>query len=146
MSCIACKLTNVSFPYSVVWLMDNIRCSWGQPFLEHTYLYHLTRRDHRHNFSLYFYPTYLAHSLSRTTILRNPLLSFVPQMVLSLGTGFIFGTHDLPFAWFVQTSVFVLFNKVCTSQVCTESVSCGLSLMRSYCCSSTLCGTCGSSH
>lgn len=92
-------------------------CSWGEPFLQHTYLYHLTRRDHRHNFSLYFYPTYLAHSIGGTTIWRSPLLSFVPQMALSLGTGLFFGREDLPFACFVQTTVFVLFNKVCTSQV-----------------------------
>ncbi|KDQ17920.1 glycosyltransferase family 50 protein [Botryobasidium botryosum FD-172 SS1] len=84
---------------------------WGFPFLEHSYIYHLSRRDHRHNFSLYFYPIYLSY-----TTPSSSLLSFVPQMVLSIGFGFAFGKRDLPFAWFVQTMAFVTFNKVCTSQ------------------------------
>ncbi|KAI0773716.1 glycosyltransferase family 50 protein [Fomes fomentarius] len=99
---------------------------WGQPFLEESYLYHLHRLDHRHNFSPYFYLVYLtypsADSLPATTwwqqLLRSPLTSFVPQMSLALGTGFLFGRRkeNLVFAWFVQTFVFVVFNKVCTSQ------------------------------
>ncbi|KAI0362394.1 glycosyltransferase family 50 protein [Trametes cingulata] len=99
---------------------------WGQPFLQESYLYHLTRLDHRHNFSPYFYLVYLTYP-SETSIpeavlwkrlLRSPLTSFIPQMSLALGTGLLFGRRrdDLVFAWFVQTYVFVVFNKVCTSQ------------------------------
>ncbi|KDQ61044.1 glycosyltransferase family 50 protein [Jaapia argillacea MUCL 33604] len=104
---------------------------WGEPFLQETYLYHLTRRDHRHNFSPYFYPIYLTypslHSLPSTLpsslglwkkVIRSPLTSFVPQMVFTLGAGLGLGRRreDLVFGMFVQTFGFVVFNKVCTSQ------------------------------
>ncbi|KAI0054029.1 glycosyltransferase family 50 protein [Auriscalpium vulgare] len=100
---------------------------WGFPFLHETYLYHLHRLDHRHNFSPYFYLIYLTYpgvSLPGTplprwhALVRSPLTSFLPQMALALGTGVVFaGTRDdLVFAWFVQTATFVIFNKVCTSQ------------------------------
>ena len=103
--------------------------SWGQPFLYESYLYHLQRLDHRHNFSPYFYLTYLTYPSVELTafqspsfwsrILRSPLTSFVPQMGLALGLGLLFGRRkeDLVFTWFLQTVVFVVFNKVCTSQV-----------------------------
>ncbi|KIY43478.1 glycosyltransferase family 50 protein [Fistulina hepatica ATCC 64428] len=91
---------------------------WGYPFLYESYLYHLHRRDHRHNFSPYFYLIYLTYHSSDSKILHSPLVSFGPQMLMSFGTGMLFGgrVRDLPFAWFVQTFAFVLFNKVCTSQ------------------------------
>ncbi|KAJ3895731.1 GPI mannosyltransferase 1 [Lentinula edodes] len=103
---------------------------WGYPFLYESYLYHLHRLDHRHNFSPYFYLTYLTYPnihesafqvdpLSLwTRVLQSPLTSFVPQMTLAIGTGLVFGRSEshLPFAWFVQTVLFVVFNKVCTSQ------------------------------
>ncbi|VDB99791.1 unnamed protein product [Peniophora sp. CBMAI 1063] len=99
---------------------------WGQPFLEETYLYHIHRRDHRHNFAPHFYPTYLTYSgihddgavpLWRT-LARSPLASFGPQMLLAVAAGVLLARRrqDLILAWFVQTFVFVLFNKVCTSQ------------------------------
>ncbi|PCH37839.1 glycosyltransferase family 50 protein [Wolfiporia cocos MD-104 SS10] len=102
---------------------------WGYPFLHESYLYHLHRLDHRHNFSPYFYLIYLSYPSTSSPLdlvnipawqrlLRSPLTSFVPQMVLSIGTGLLFGRRkvDLVFAWFIQTAVFVVFNKVCTSQ------------------------------
>ncbi|KAF9061918.1 glycosyltransferase family 50 protein [Rhodocollybia butyracea] len=99
---------------------------WGYPFLYESYLYHLHRLDHRHNFSPYFYLTYLTYPDGNASvqlsfwsrILQSPLTSFVPQMTLAIGTGMLFGTSKihLPFAWFVQTVLFVVFNKVCTSQ------------------------------
>ncbi|KAF8891347.1 glycosyltransferase family 50 protein [Infundibulicybe gibba] len=102
---------------------------WGYAFLYESYLYHLHRLDHRHNFSPYFYLTYLTYPIPSkipatiqiplwSRLLRSPLTSFVPQMTLAIGTGLLFGREKkhLAFTWFVQTVVFVLFNKVCTSQ------------------------------
>lgn len=99
---------------------------WGRPFLQHTFLYHLSRLDHRHNFSPYFYPIYLTlfPPAERTTpsafltASRHPLASFVPQFGLVLAAGFLLTPRTgLVFAMFVQTVAFVVFNKVCTSQV-----------------------------
>jgi len=104
-------------------------CSWGYPFLFESYLYHLHRLDHRHNFSPYFYATYLTYPSVASQaplpvglldrILRSSLTSFIPQIGLSLGLGLVFGRRqrDLVFTWFLQTATFVIFNKVCTSQV-----------------------------
>ncbi|KAK4046678.1 GPI mannosyltransferase 1 [Microbotryomycetes sp. JL201] len=94
---------------------------WGWPFLEHTYLYHIHRLDHRHNFSPYFYAYYLGTEATpplgiAARLARHSLTSFVPQMGLAIGSGFLYGTDDLAFAWFIQTALFVTFNKVCTSQ------------------------------
>ena len=121
-----CKHNSLSLTWTrVLW---STLYRWGYPFLYESYLYHLHRLDHRHNFSPYFYLTYLTYpSLSEipeplplwNKILRSPLTSFVPQMGLALGLGLLFGRkkEDLVFTWFVQTVVFVVFNKVCTSQV-----------------------------
>ncbi|OXC69286.1 hypothetical protein AYX13_02231 [Cryptococcus neoformans] len=99
---------------------------WGQPFLDHTYLYHLSRLDHRHNFSPYFYPIYLSFFPSPTAsplpsalvaVIRHPLTSFLPQLSLIITTSL--STCSLSFAMFLQTALFVAFNKVCTSQYFT---------------------------
>lgn len=80
--------------------------------MEHTYLYHVTREDHRHNFSIWFYQMYLG--IENTSSLMG-LLAFVPQMALVTIIGIAFG-KDIFFACFVQTFLFVSFNKVITSQ------------------------------
>jgi phosphatidylinositol glycan class M len=106
---------------------------YGWTFLYETYLYHLTRTDNRHNFSPYFYDLYLrweppsnavvpagtldvakdAASMSSRTLAG--LLSFLPQMGTALALGSIFH-KDLAFALFLQTWVFVAWNKVITVQ------------------------------
>lgn len=82
-------------------------------FMHNTYLYHVTREDHRHNFSIWFYQMYLG--IENTSPWMG-LLAFVPQLALVTLIGIAFG-KDIFFACFVQTFLFVTFNKVITSQV-----------------------------
>ncbi|KDN35577.1 glycosyltransferase family 50 protein [Tilletiaria anomala UBC 951] len=106
---------------------------WGTPFIEHSFLYHIHRKDHRHNFSAFFLPTYLStvpstsgqiagNALSKLlpaeilTLLTSPLASFVPQLLLVAYLGFSIGSKDLVAAFFAQTMAFVHWNKVITSQ------------------------------
>lgn len=112
-----------------------MRYSWGQPFLDHTFLYHLTRLDHRHNFSPYFYPIYQslfpssgASSLDTYPllgkVLHHPLTSFLPQTTLVAFAGFrLPNVIGIEGTMFFQTCLFVVFNKVVTSQVCRSPYS-----------------------
>lgn len=94
--------------------------SYGSPFLVHTYLYHVTRIDHRHNFSPYNIPLYLA-SASPDDVSRGvrvESVAFLPQLLLScVLIPLIMAKKDLPTTMLAQTWAFVAFNKVCTSQV-----------------------------
>lgn len=96
---------------------------WGHEAIYHPYLYHLTRLDHRHNFSPYFYPIYLLTSSPSSPsfiqgVIRSPLASFVPQTGLSTVLSWAYGNQgELAMAWTVSTIAFVTFNKVVTSQV-----------------------------
>ena len=96
-------ITGLATLVALNWMMYRY---YGEEFLQHTYYYHLTRSDHRHNFSIYFLSMYLDSA---------PLLAFVPQgiLVLALGIGL---ASDLHLAFFLQTFAFVILNKVMTSQ------------------------------
>ncbi|KAL4158192.1 hypothetical protein PRNP1_003971 [Phytophthora ramorum] len=86
---------------------------YGFQFLYEAYLYHFTRTDNRHNFSVYFYDLYLRYNTPSG--FGVGLLAFLPQLTSLLAISFAYG-RDLPFALFALTMVFVIFNKVCTAQ------------------------------
>jgi phosphatidylinositol glycan class M len=118
-------------------LANTIR--YGQPFLEHTYFYHLTRLDHRHNFSPYNTLLYLNSSpkvsgdypfsvqdvpATADKSFEFERLAFVPQLLLSaVMIPLVLAKKDLPTTMLAQTFAFVAFNKVCTSQVSCSSKS-----------------------
>ncbi|XP_019162436.1 PREDICTED: GPI mannosyltransferase 1 [Ipomoea nil] len=86
---------------------------YGWEFLNEALLYHLTRTDPRHNFSIYFYHIYLNYE--RDFSILEKLVSFLPQIMVQLALIFCFA-QDFPFCFFVQTVAFVAFNKVITAQ------------------------------
>ncbi|XXQ35988.1 GPI mannosyltransferase 1 [Plasmodiophora brassicae] len=86
---------------------------YGWEFVYETYLYHFVRRDNRHNFSPYFYALYLGFAYPSSMF--SGLMAFLPQMLPVAVAAYCLG-RDLPFAFFVQTVLFVAFNKVSTAQ------------------------------
>ncbi|KAJ4325993.1 GPI mannosyltransferase 1 [Neodidymelliopsis sp. IMI 364377] len=94
---------------------------YGWPFLEHSYFYHLSRIDHRHNFSPYNTLLYLnsspTSSSSSASTFELERLAFLPQLLLSaIMIPLALAKKDLPSTMLAQTFAFVTFNKVCTSQ------------------------------
>lgn len=100
--------------------------AYGRPFLVHTYLHHVTRIDHRHNFSPYNILLYLASAAPASPSriagagagVGIESVAFVPQLLLAcVLVPLVMAKKDLPTTMLAQTWIFVTFNKVCTSQV-----------------------------
>ncbi|KAF4592074.1 GPI mannosyltransferase 1 [Ophiocordyceps camponoti-floridani] len=91
---------------------------YGTPFLVHTYLHHVTRIDHRHNFSPYNILLYQTSAEPPSgSSLRVESLAFAPQLLLScVLIPLVVAKKDLAASMMAQTFAFVTFNKVCTSQ------------------------------
>jgi phosphatidylinositol glycan class M len=100
---------------------------YGSKALEEGLLYHFSRVDHRHNYSMFWYWIYLARSrlaktggdiaLSSLSTLGKSMM--VPQVILLLYSSLGIAPFDLSFALFVQTFFFVAMNKVITAQYFT---------------------------
>lgn len=88
---------------------------YGYHFLHESMLFHLSRKDIRHNFSVYFYLQYL--SAGAVVSIWQRVLMFVPQLFLLIALSIRYGRmFDLPFCLLVQTIVIVMYNPVITSQ------------------------------
>ena len=88
-------------------------CSYGNEFIQEAYLYHFTRTDIKHNFSVYFYMLFVSQGSLLSRLIS--LMAFLPQFLLVLSTAVILH-RDITMCLYIQTFVFVTFNKVCTSQ------------------------------
>jgi len=86
---------------------------YGYDFIQQTYLFHFSRVDTQHNFSPYFYILLKYKDTQVAEICK--VAAFIPQLVGVLWYGCRY-YNQLPYACFMQTFVFVTFNKVCTSQ------------------------------
>lgn len=86
---------------------------YGDEYLQEAWLYHLIRKDNRHNYSVYFHLIYQLYEQSGSQAIA--LAMFIPQWSLIIVAGLLFH-HDLFFAMVVQTWAFVAFNKVYTAQ------------------------------
>ena len=90
---------------------------YGAPFVEHTFTYHLTRLDHRHNFSLYNTLLYTSSATPDEKRISPASLAFLPQLILScILIPLSCAKTSLPSTLLAQTLAFVSFNKVATSQ------------------------------
>ena len=85
----------------------------GYKFLYEYLLYHLIRKDHRHNYSIFYYTIYLTYDNDFSKYLS--LVTFLPQMILIL-TVTIFLYKDINLCLIILTMIFVHFNKVITAQ------------------------------
>lgn len=98
--------------FTCLFLIYIFYLKFGFTFLFETYLYHISRSDMRHNFSIYFYQIYLSENISSL----QSIITFVPQLMILLMISLKY-YQDITFTIFIQTFIFVTFNKVITIQV-----------------------------
>ena len=93
-----------------------VAVDWYEEALEEAFLYHFSRVDHRHNYSIFWYWIYLARSIPRGDMVLVGRLLLVPQAFLLLYSSLGVAPYKLGLALFLQTYIFVTFNKVITAQ------------------------------
>jgi phosphatidylinositol glycan class M len=86
---------------------------YGFQFVNEYLLYHISRKDHRHNYSMLYYPIYLTYTSSFEKLLSFAM--FVPQALLIFVSSLSL-FRDINLCLLVNTMIFVTFNKVVTAQ------------------------------
>ncbi|XP_076235934.1 GPI alpha-1,4-mannosyltransferase I, catalytic subunit-like [Calliopsis andreniformis] len=88
---------------------------YGYKYVYESLIYHMIRKDTKHNFSVYFYMLYL--SANHPPNIIQKILILLPQLMLLLLLSYKFSRKsELPFAMFTQAMVMVTYNPVLTSQ------------------------------
>jgi phosphatidylinositol glycan class M len=86
---------------------------YGFQFVNEYLLYHISRKDHRHNYSMMYYLIYLTYTSGIEKILSFAM--FIPQALLILISSLTL-FKDINLCLLVNTMIFVTFNKVVTAQ------------------------------
>lgn len=107
---------------------------YGYTFIYESFLYHLVRKDTRHNFSIFFYPLYLSINNSYLEIFRT-FNSILQLVILTSISVFYSSKRNLSFALMLQAFLLVICNTVMTSQyffwflcllpLCCQRLNCG---------------------
>lgn len=105
----SCVVTLFLLTYTMYFL-------YGYEFLFETYIYHLFRKDTRHNFSVLFYYSYLTMDHLSFDIVKTVSQVFECIILFILSLTFGCESKTLCFALFSQAVVLVAFNSVMTSQ------------------------------
>lgn len=89
---------------------------YGPKFLDGSLLYHLKRKDIRHNFSLYFYLQYLSCTYTFVPLWQTLVIN-LPKIVLLVVFSFLYSTRKhLEFCLLCLSMIFVSYNSVVTAQ------------------------------
>ncbi|XP_050527179.1 GPI mannosyltransferase 1 [Daktulosphaira vitifoliae] len=89
---------------------------YGQKFLDESYLYHVSRLDVRHNFSVYFYLNYLLSSSDNIPLTHSILTKLFPLLLILVVSFTFYNVEDLAFCQFCLCFIMVTYNTVVTSQ------------------------------
>lgn len=89
---------------------------YGYEFLFESYIYHLFRKDSKHNFSVLFYYSYLTVDELNFDLVKMVCLVFVVLILFVLSLSFGTDPNKLPFALFCQAIILVTYSSVVTSQ------------------------------
>lgn len=88
---------------------------YGYKYIYESFIYHITRKDTKHNFSVYFYMLYLSANYPLNII--EKIFMFLPQLILLLLLSYKYSNKSLlPFVMFIQAMIIVTYNPVLTSQ------------------------------
>jgi len=92
---------------------------YGAVAIQEGLLYHFSRVDHRHNYSMYWYWIYLARARAENSLQMIGPLLLLPQVLLLVYSSLGIAPRHLGLTLFLQTFLFVTHNKVITAQYFT---------------------------